>query len=687
MNQQPGWKSRGNGRSLRKPADQRHHPVRLLDSKIWERHSRESKPVHLKRRRAANRVQSPAESPDFLKWESCRTITLVGGFPRVSSVFPAPSFRRRSMLISITLIGSEDLDVKSRPNLFTGSCRLCRMSGPITGLRDDCSQFEELRDIERHVCEDGEATNHQSVEWRRECSLRTASIATDPIPHQLGAAAGADSAAPRRNRRPTSPATIVTGITDVLSPARRPAVFAGGRLTECARTKGSVDDDWRLRDDGELGVRGVNGREGVKPTSEAYCPERTSECEVLRADDGANVSMEQRRNKRAGGKRKIPEKSRRPTTSSGTIPTCKNPEVIRPGTEPGPPWWDVSSLTAQPPQRECTWSSRYKWLLLLQRLLAQARFPRGANFPAKMVLFRLAVSVPISCLGRDSRTSHLSSVHVPPVAMFKCPPSALTHSRFHSSVSYPLVHSSHEHLTRRNSAISCRPQFPYSRTLCQAASVKDCRPLGCGSIYSVLGRHLESSPTRVMCRGGPRLQPVSPERSCIVARPIETSSRREGSLRMQGAKQRVDSPTPVHYSRVSQQGGSGGNSGGGEGEVVPPPQRRAAAPGHTARSSDDRWTTAVMDWIPRDLKRSRGSPPDRWDRAIIGVVDEDVLSENSAREDMNDQKYVVTLSPEEWSRVKPEEHMYKCVDKDKPNRRNRAYHIIPPNSDWNDTIN
>ncbi|KAJ8896839.1 hypothetical protein PR048_002185 [Dryococelus australis] len=37
--------------------------------------------------------------------------------------------------------------------------------------------------------------------------------------------------------------------------------------------------------------------------------------------------------------------------------------------------------------------------------------------------------------------------------------------------------------------------------------------------------------------------------------------------------------------------------------------------------------------------------------------------------------------------MKPEERMYKCVDKDKPNMRNWAYHIIPPNSDWTDTIN
>ncbi|KAJ8866750.1 hypothetical protein PR048_032611 [Dryococelus australis] len=51
----------------------------------------------------ANRVQSPAGSPDFCTWESC-TMPLVGGFPRGSPVSPALSFRRCSMLTSITLI-------------------------------------------------------------------------------------------------------------------------------------------------------------------------------------------------------------------------------------------------------------------------------------------------------------------------------------------------------------------------------------------------------------------------------------------------------------------------------------------------------------------------------------------------------------------------------------------------------
>ncbi|KAJ8866781.1 hypothetical protein PR048_032642 [Dryococelus australis] len=69
----------------------------------------------------ANRARSPAVSPDFRKWESCWTMPLVGGFSRGSTVSPAPSFRRRTIFPSITLIGSQDLAVKSRPNIFTHS--------------------------------------------------------------------------------------------------------------------------------------------------------------------------------------------------------------------------------------------------------------------------------------------------------------------------------------------------------------------------------------------------------------------------------------------------------------------------------------------------------------------------------------------------------------------------------------
>ncbi|KAJ8865625.1 hypothetical protein PR048_033145 [Dryococelus australis] len=70
-------------------------------------------------------------TPDFRMWESCRTIPLVGGSSRGSPVSPAPSFRLCSVLTSITLIGSQGLAVKSRPNLFTHSPFISLGSPPL----------------------------------------------------------------------------------------------------------------------------------------------------------------------------------------------------------------------------------------------------------------------------------------------------------------------------------------------------------------------------------------------------------------------------------------------------------------------------------------------------------------------------------------------------------------------------
>ncbi|KAJ8877554.1 hypothetical protein PR048_022009 [Dryococelus australis] len=66
-----------------------------------------------------NQVQSPSGSPDFCKWESCQLMPLVGGFSQGSPIYHAPSFQRRSIFTSITLIDSQDLAVKSRANFFT----------------------------------------------------------------------------------------------------------------------------------------------------------------------------------------------------------------------------------------------------------------------------------------------------------------------------------------------------------------------------------------------------------------------------------------------------------------------------------------------------------------------------------------------------------------------------------------
>ncbi|KAJ8869717.1 hypothetical protein PR048_028712 [Dryococelus australis] len=67
---------------------------------------------------------------------TCRTMPLVAGFSRGSPVSPALSFRCRSILTSITHVGSQDHAVNSRPNLFSSLHSLNRTDGGVSnGLK------------------------------------------------------------------------------------------------------------------------------------------------------------------------------------------------------------------------------------------------------------------------------------------------------------------------------------------------------------------------------------------------------------------------------------------------------------------------------------------------------------------------------------------------------------------------
>ncbi|KAJ8883943.1 hypothetical protein PR048_015799 [Dryococelus australis] len=74
------------------------------------------------------------------------------------------------------------------------------------------------------------------------------------------------------------------------------------------------------------------------------------------------------------GKREIPEKTRRPTASSGTIPTCENP-VTRTGIEPSLPWWEVSVPIAQQPTHNPPGASGFVAPGVLERRTGAAPCP------------------------------------------------------------------------------------------------------------------------------------------------------------------------------------------------------------------------------------------------------------------------------------------------------------------------
>ncbi|KAE9417350.1 hypothetical protein Angca_003452, partial [Angiostrongylus cantonensis] len=48
-------------------------------------------------------------------------------------------------------------------------------------------------------------------------------------------------------------------------------------------------------------------------------------------------------------------------------------------------------------------------------------------------------------------------------------------------------------------------------------------------------------------------------------------------------------------------------------DAVPyPEQSKIRWAGHVMRMNDNRWTRAVSNWIPRDVKRTAGRPPTQW---------------------------------------------------------------------------
>ncbi|KAJ8890733.1 hypothetical protein PR048_010242 [Dryococelus australis] len=85
------------------------------------------------------------------------------------------------------------------------------------------------------------------------------------------------------------------------------------------------------------------------------------------------------------GKREIPEKTRRPTISSGTIQTCENP-VTQPGIESGSPWWEKLGLgclqnTATRAKPYVPFRFRLRPMLILTSTGVKTLFPNQAIPP------------------------------------------------------------------------------------------------------------------------------------------------------------------------------------------------------------------------------------------------------------------------------------------------------------------
>ncbi|KAJ8895202.1 hypothetical protein PR048_000527 [Dryococelus australis] len=414
-------------------------------------------------------------SMDFRKWESCRTMPLVGGFSRGSPVSPTPSFRRRSMFTSITPIDSEDLDVKSRPNPFAlhaplpnsarklvnshlssvgvhafTIARQCDRSGwPIRGESADdgdatvcdrsCSNapatsnapslrsgFKELlkyipiyattrkylrqpmttrdylklpvntrdylrlpttRDYLRQLattCDylpQRETTCHYKRLHATTCDnlrqplttreyLRLLVITYDNLrlpvtncDYPRLTATNCDymlsgCSAPCMRHGPSPVLEISLG----LATTQRQAVLDGGRLTEFARAKYSVADDWRLRDDGENTSPEARGwfqyfifsmvRGLWQWTLESELATRAGNAVRRHHEYSPCSSVVSCRAQQCAGmkgreKREFPEKTNRPAPARIKDETVRG--ATSPGNEPGSPRREASSLTTTAP--------------------------------------------------------------------------------------------------------------------------------------------------------------------------------------------------------------------------------------------------------------------------------------------------------------------------------------------------
>ncbi|KAJ8867679.1 hypothetical protein PR048_031482 [Dryococelus australis] len=225
-----------------------------------------------------------------------------------------------------TLIGSLDVDVKSRPNLFTHSLQCEGLRVQILGKAGKRVSFSGLRIAavylepalrsyrhpvasntrERQNVEKLAITyksereerlvyrNHVYVQERLAPARLSGAMGGDPPRSPLflercarGRLSSFWESREYRQRRDLLASQTSSRMLEI--PIRlamtqecsrrnsRVGEDSGLPSRVCAREVRCVDDDRRSRDDGGRGVRGVNGRERMKPTSEAYCARGRSE--------------------------------------------------------------------------------------------------------------------------------------------------------------------------------------------------------------------------------------------------------------------------------------------------------------------------------------------------------------------------------------------------------------------------
>ncbi|KAJ8874099.1 hypothetical protein PR048_024940 [Dryococelus australis] len=447
------------------------------------------------------RVQSPAGLlPDFRMWESCRTIPLVDGFSRGS---PALSFRRCSVLTSITLINSQYLAPKPPKSIHS----------PL-GLYYDlhAKQVEKYCTVTIHSLFDWAYQNQVTPtlnfrDWLAD-TPQTSTTSGDHVRRMYGGAAVAEWLA-------CSPPTMANRVQ---SPAGLLRIFATG---ECA--------GWTM----QL----VGGFSRGSPVSPILAFRRNF---ILSSFHTHRLSRPRSSNRDRS--RQMTQFRRTALQQMIEMYATRNRRIF---------------LSPEICTHNVTWPTH---VVLWAKISANGRIRRLqvtltrntgylATYHKKPPCFVYSLSLGVCISARShgtlsllrpikekylNETKHVSRRADNAVIRDTCAggpfPSALSLEAPSRTVGF--THQFHTLLSIHgsNTSPAVVPQSPvvvhnslHSRTLGQAAYIKDCRALGCDSIYSVLGCHLESSPTRVMRHG--RLRRSQSHQNILASSPSSATAR------------------------------------------------------------------------------------------------------------------------------------------------------------------
>ncbi|KAJ8878811.1 hypothetical protein PR048_019397 [Dryococelus australis] len=263
------------------------------------------------------------------------------------SHFPAISFWCRSILTLITTIGSHDLAVKSRPNLFIDPCisnKLLRGSNEPQELRVStlCTKGLLIALLYAHLlC--GAVFAWQAGRWA--ASSRAHHIWSAGVTHSTGTSAFlpvGKLSSPRyvRGRRHEHCYQQSTCVEE----------FVGG----CSEETGHGSHVGTVKNKGKNYLTNVSTQPvAVEHRIEAQTPDVRSDAQHLvrrhvlarRRKTASQLSVQGHVEAMRQG---LPEKVRWPVASFRKIPTYKNPGVSRWRTKTCSPWWEASRLTAQP---------------------------------------------------------------------------------------------------------------------------------------------------------------------------------------------------------------------------------------------------------------------------------------------------------------------------------------------------